>query len=144
MLFITNTKIFQDEAKCAKKHHIQIWQYMFRLFPHKNKLWKKITSFHQKVYFWVFRCDPTVHSKHLGHMEDGSKQRAPYSKKHKLALVLVPKSCSSTDRYMIKVLRNRSVGHLFLLLSLLFNLMNLHSLSLLQKKHSNHSILHWM
>ena len=51
--------------------------------------------------------DPTVYSKHLGHMGGGSKRRAPYSKKHKLALVLVPKSGSSTGRYMMKV-RNGS------------------------------------
>lgn len=45
--------------------------------------------------------DPKIYSNHLS--PGGSRRRAPYSEKHKLALVLVPKSGSSTGRFMMKV-----------------------------------------
>lgn len=45
--------------------------------------------------------DPSIYSNHLNN--GGSKRRAPYSEKYKLALVLVPKSGSSTGRFMMKV-----------------------------------------
>jgi hypothetical protein len=49
------------------------------------------------------RCytDPSIYSKHFN--EKGDMRRAPYSEKHKLALVLLPKSGSSTGRYMMQV-----------------------------------------
>lgn len=48
------------------------------------------------------RCyaDPSIYS---NHMQGGSTRRVPYSEKHKLALVLIPKSGSSTGRFMMKV-----------------------------------------
>ncbi|KAL7480650.1 hypothetical protein ACHAW6_006324 [Cyclotella cf. meneghiniana] len=44
--------------------------------------------------------DPSVYSNHLS--DGGSKRRAPISEKHKLALVLLPKSGSSTGRFMMQ------------------------------------------
>ena len=45
--------------------------------------------------------DPSIYYKHFN--EKGDMRRAPYSEKHKLALVLLPKSGSSTGRYMMQV-----------------------------------------
>ena len=45
--------------------------------------------------------DPSVYSNHL--RDGGSRRRAPISEKHKLALVLLPKSGSSTGRFMMEV-----------------------------------------
>ena len=46
-------------------------------------------------------ADPTLYSEHLS--SGGSTRRVPYSEKHKLALILIPKSGSSTGRFMMNV-----------------------------------------
>ncbi|KAL9190252.1 hypothetical protein ACHAXT_007463 [Thalassiosira profunda] len=47
--------------------------------------------------------DPKVYGKHFqGHRDDGSRVPVSYSDKHKLAYVMLPKSGSSTARYMMK------------------------------------------
>lgn len=53
--------------------------------------------------------DPTIYGNHLHN--GGSKRRGPYSEKHKLALVLVPKSGSSTGRFMMKVSEVEFAGY---------------------------------
>eukprot|EP00579_Thalassiosira_antarctica_P006316 CAMPEP_0201878480 /NCGR_PEP_ID=MMETSP0902-20130614/9631_1 /ASSEMBLY_ACC=CAM_ASM_000551 /TAXON_ID=420261 /ORGANISM="Thalassiosira antarctica, Strain CCMP982" /LENGTH=449 /DNA_ID=CAMNT_0048406137 /DNA_START=53 /DNA_END=1402 /DNA_ORIENTATION=+ len=48
-------------------------------------------------------ADPRIYGKHVqGNREDGSNVPVSYSEKHKLAYVMLPKSGSSTARYMLK------------------------------------------
>ena len=66
--------------------------------------------------------DPSIYSNQLS--GGGSKRRAPISEKHKLALVLLPKSGSSTGRFMMKVSSHSEFHACHYYISLLFLIYN--------------------
>jgi len=97
------TSILSDHDIDAQTHHAGLSQLndspsTFLEFPPGS-----LSLTHAQTLKHCF-ADPKVYSKHLlyGSRNDGSNVPVSYSDKHKLAYVMLPKSGSSTARYMMK------------------------------------------